>query len=71
MSRSYIEGTVDVIYGRTANAWFQGVKVGALRKAGTLTAQGRQDGGDGYFVFEKGLVELVVWATVVYYVDLG
>lgn len=54
-----MEGTVDVIYGRTANAWFQGVKIGALRKGGTLTAQGRQSSGDGYFVFEKGLVKLL------------
>ncbi|CAG8972381.1 hypothetical protein HYALB_00007134 [Hymenoscyphus albidus] len=55
VSRSYIEGTVDVIYGRNGNAWFQGVKVGALRKGGTLTAQGREaSGDDGWFVFEKG-----------------
>ncbi|CAG8952548.1 hypothetical protein HYFRA_00009653 [Hymenoscyphus fraxineus] len=59
VSRSYIEGTVDVIYGRTANAWFQGVKVGALRKGGTLTAQGREASkDDGWFVFEKGTDDL-------------
>jgi pectinesterase len=54
VARSYIQGGVDVVYGRTGNAWFQGVKLGATGLKGTLTAQGREAiGEDGYFVFDQ------------------
>ncbi|KAG9228929.1 pectin lyase fold/virulence factor [Amylocarpus encephaloides] len=56
VARSYIQGGTDVAYGRTANAWFQGVRLGATKEGGTLSAQGRQKGGTGYFVFDKAKV---------------
>lgn len=57
VARSYIQGAVDIVYGRTCNAWFQGVKLGATGLKGTLTAQGRQTlTDDGYFVFDKAYI---------------
>lgn len=54
VGRSYIEGAVDVVYGRIGNGWFQGIEFGATGVKGTLTAQGRQTATDtGYFVFDK------------------
>ncbi|KAF4635495.1 hypothetical protein G7Y89_g2608 [Cudoniella acicularis] len=59
VGRSYIEGSVDFVYGRTGNAWFQGCKLGATRYQGTITAQGRQaPSDDGAFVFDKAKIVL-------------
>lgn len=54
VGRSYIQGTVDFIFGRNGNAWFQGCRLGPTKYQGTITSQGRlTSSDDGYFVFDK------------------
>jgi len=53
-SRCYIEGAVDFVIGITAQAWFQGCTLGALKAKAWITAQGRTSSDStGFFVFDK------------------
>ncbi|KAF4627438.1 hypothetical protein G7Y89_g10719 [Cudoniella acicularis] len=57
ISRCYIEGTLDFVFGRKGNAWFQGCTLAAMRPQGSITSQGRTDpADDGYLVFDKAKI---------------